>query len=303
MRFSLNKNLLTSNGPARRRQSPESGTELAGGRGAGLGGGMSLELLFEDEWLLAFNKPAGVPTAPEKKGRREDETLLGWARAVHGEGVTATHRLEPELSGVVLLAKNKAAQDFLSGEFQSRMAESVYQGLVVAGASPETGPGRGLGRGADGALAECFEVDLGLEEDAQEPERMRVARRRGGKPVVTETRVLERFSAGRGRVGFAWLEGRPRTARRHQVRAHWAAIGTPVLNDGLYGDASVQLLLSDLKRGYKGAGDERPLIRRLALHVAAVTFRHPETRVSMTVEAPLAADLALGLKNLRKHAG
>jgi 23S rRNA-/tRNA-specific pseudouridylate synthase len=87
----------------------------------------------------------------------------------------------------------------------------------------------------------------------------------------------------------------------HQIRVHLAAWGTPVLNDPLYGD-DTRLLLSDLKRGYKGRTDEKPLISRLALHAGSLTFTHPLTREKITLTSPLPNDLAVSLKYLVKFA-
>ena len=72
-----------------------------------------------------------------------------------------------------------------------------------------------------------------------------------------------------------------------------------MLNDPVYGDAT-PLLLSGLKRGYKGRDDEKPLITRLALHAGALTFTHPLTREKITLQAPWPKDLEVALKYLRK---
>jgi 23S rRNA-/tRNA-specific pseudouridylate synthase len=79
---------------------------------------------------------------------------------------------------------------------------------------------------------------------------------------------------------------------------HLAASGLPVVNDGLYGNG-VQLLLSALKRGYKGRASERPLISRLALHASELTVTHPVTRTFVTLRAPLPNEFAVALKYLR----
>jgi len=133
-----------------------------------------------------------------------------------------------------------------------------------------------------------------LRDDLREPGRMRVGRGQGSRDAVTEFRVLERF----GR--FAWLECRPLTGRPHQVRVHLAAAGAPVLNDAFYGDPEIKLLLSDLKRGYKGRDDENPLLMRLALHASELTFKHPATREPLTLGAPLPHEFEVALKYLRK---
>ena len=126
--------------------------------------------------------------------------------------------------------------------------------------------------------------------------RFRAWRRRGGKPSITEFRVVEPF----GR--FARLECRPLTGRPHQIRVHLAAAGAPVLNDALYGDPGSVLLLSGLKRRYKGLEAERPLISRLALHASELGFLHPVRQEPMRVAAPLPKDFEIALKYLRRFA-
>jgi 23S rRNA-/tRNA-specific pseudouridylate synthase len=110
---------------------------------------------------------------------------------------------------------------------------------------------------------------------------------------VTNFVVLERFR------GFAWLECRPATNRPHQIRVHLMASGLPVLNDDVYGNET-RLLLSALKRGYKGRDTEQPLIRRLALHTSELTVTHPHTRERVTIRAPLPNEIEIALKYLRR---
>jgi 23S rRNA-/tRNA-specific pseudouridylate synthase len=138
-------------------------------------------------------------------------------------------------------------------------------------------------------------VDLAVGPDEAHPGRSRTFRKRGGRPALTEFRLLESFGA------FAWIECRPETGRAHQVRLHLAASGCPVLNDSLYGDPSVSLLLSGLKRSYKGRETERPLVTRLALHASLLGFTHPASRSAVEVRSPLPKDLDVALKNLRRY--
>jgi 23S rRNA-/tRNA-specific pseudouridylate synthase len=83
---------------------------------------------------------------------------------------------------------------------------------------------------------------------------------------------------------------------------HLAAAGAPLLNDPFYGDPDITLRLSDLKRGYKGREEEKPLIGRLALHASELTLRHPTTRELVTLQAPLPHEFEVALKYLRKFA-
>jgi 23S rRNA-/tRNA-specific pseudouridylate synthase len=254
------------------------------------------DILLEDEFLVAFDKPAGLPVAP---GRSEKAraTLMGLTRGRFGQSLANVHRLDTEASGVVLCARTKAALDHLSGQFQSKSVRKVHLALVAMGL-PGDAPHPGApGRDPSGSLPLEFTVDLALGEDEANPARVRVFRKRGGKPATTEFRVLESF----GR--FAWLECRPLTGRMHQVRAHLAAVGAPVLNDPLYGNPGSVLRLSELKRGYKGRDVEKPLISRLALHAGTLGFAHPQTLGAVEVTAPLPREFEVALKYLRKFGG
>jgi 23S rRNA pseudouridine1911/1915/1917 synthase len=254
------------------------------------------DILFEDEFLVAFDKPSGLAVSP---GPREGDrpSLMGLVRGRFGPSAASVHRLDPEASGVVLFAKTKPALDFLSGQFQSKTVLRIHHALVAL--PPPGGAVRPVDAVLDaaGSLPAEFTVDLALGEDEHQAGRVRVIRRRGGKPSLTEFRVLESF----GR--FAWVECRPVTGRMHQVRVHLASAGAPVLNDPLYGEPGAVLLLSGLKRGYKGRGTERPLVTRLALHAAALGFVHPASREPMEVASPLPEDLGIALKYLRRFAG
>jgi RluA family pseudouridine synthase len=239
-------------------------------------------VIFEDECLVAFDKPSGLAIAP---GRRDQPgaTLMELVREKMGPEVANVHRIDPETSGLVLCAKTKVALDFLSGQFQSKTVVKLYEALT-----------------AGVPAVDAFTVDLVMKEDEAQPGRMCVVKKHG-KASVTEFTVREKFPQPAGRPSLALVECRPLTGRPHQIRLHLSVSGTPILNDPLYGNGT-QLLLSDLKRGYKGRADERPLISRLALHAAALTFNHPRSREAMTLAAPRPKDLEVALKYLQKFA-
>lgn len=246
--------------------------------------------------MLAFDKPNGLPVAADRTAPRR-ETLMEQVRARYGADVANVHRLDWAASGVLLCAKNKVALDFLSGQFQSKTADKRYLAMVTVLPVERAMPVMAVLRGADGGLPEQFTVDLPLVDDQRAPGRMRVGKGRGSRECTTGFRVLERF----GR--FVWLECQPVTGRQHQLRVHLAAVGAPLLNDPLYGDRTIKLLLSDLKRGYKGRDGEKPLLTRLALHAHELTVRHPLTREPVTLRAPLPEEFEIALKYLRKFPG
>ena len=233
-------------------------------------------IIYEDAALLAFDKPSGLLVAPDRWDRTR-ENLMALVHARRGTNVANVHRLDADTSGVLLCAKTKFALDFLSGQFQAKAAEKTYHALVVGTAVPDE-----------------FSVELALADDEHRPGLMRAARK-GGKSSATRFRVLERFR------GFAWLECRPLTGRTHQIRVHLAVRGHPILNDSFYGNDTA-LLLSHLKRGYKGRATERPLLGRLALHASELTVTHPESRSRVTLCAPLPREFLVALKYLRRYA-
>lgn len=255
-------------------------------------------VIFEDDSLLAFDKPEGLAVAPDGKDRSR-VSLMAEVHARFGKHIATVHRLDTDMSGLLLCAKTKPALDFSSGQFQAKTAAKIYHALVVILPGERAMKMAVPVRPSEGALPagrlpETFAVDLALGPDQHQPGRMRVVKGRAGKAAHTEFRVLENF----GR--FAHLECRPLTSGQHQVRVHLAAIGAPVLNDMIYGEPAAALKLSDLKRGYKGREAEKPLIARLALHASELTLTHPVTRAPLTLRAPLPREFEIALKNLRK---
>lgn len=237
-------------------------------------------VLFEDDAVIAFDKPAGLLTAPDRRVKSR-ENLLDLVRAKMGASVASVHRLDADTSGLALFAKTKPSLDFLSGQFQSKTVGKTYQVITVGVPARDE-----------------FTVDLVLKEDEAKPGCMCIVKKHG-QASVTEFTVREKYPQPAGRASFAFLECRPFTSRPHQIRVHLAASGTPVLNDALYGDATL-LMLSSLKRGYKGRADEKPLIMRLAVHAGGLSFTHPLTREKIMLVSPLPNDFEVALKYLRK---
>ncbi|HEU5080236.1 MAG TPA: RluA family pseudouridine synthase [Opitutaceae bacterium] len=231
-------------------------------------------VIFEDDAMIAFDKPSGLLVAPDRWDKAR-ENLMGLVHDKMGHGVANVHRLDADTSGILLCSKTKPALDFLSGQFQGKTVQKKYLALI-AGAPTE----------------DAFTIDLPLDDDERRPGKMRVVRK--GKPSVTEFQILERFGA------FTWIECRPITGRTHQIRVHLATKGWPILNDVFYGNPETKLMLSNLKRGYKGRVDEKPLIQRLALHASELVVKHPVTREPVTIAAPLPKEFEVALKYLRK---
>jgi 23S rRNA pseudouridine1911/1915/1917 synthase len=247
-------------------------------------------IIYEDDALLVFDKPAGMPVAPSSQAG----TLGALVREHYGSGVSNVQRDDTEVSGLSLWSKTKPALDFLSGQFQAKTAQRLYHAMIVVLAGAEIKLPETLLRDAVGGVPAAFSIDWWIGHDPENPAHMKAFRRNGGQSAQSEFALQENF----GR--FALVEARPVTGRKHQLRVHLAAAGLPVLNDALYGDPETRLLLSAFKRGYKGGADERPLIRQLALHASEVVIAHPLSRESLTLRAALPQEFEIALKNLRK---
>jgi tRNA pseudouridine32 synthase/23S rRNA pseudouridine746 synthase len=170
-------------------------------------------ILFENEDLVAIDKPEGVAAVPE---RRPDcaESLFEKLCAERGERLYIVHRLDKETSGVILFARTAEAHRALNLQFEKRLVRKVYLALAHGVITDDWGvidkPLRRFGSGRVGI-------------DAQH-----------GRASITEFRVL-------GRLGpHTLLELYPRTGRRHQIRVHLYSIGHPVVGDPLYGDKALQ---------------------------------------------------------------
>lgn len=200
-------------------------------------------LIFEDDSLLAFNKPSGLAVQTRgNRGTSLDHLLWAFARS-NGKRPHLVHRIDAGTSGLILAAKTKPDTAFLSQEFAERRVEKTYLALV-SGTLPETDTGR------------C-EVPLLKTGRSVQPGRLD----QGADRALTDWRVLAR--AG----GFALIEARPQTGRMHQIRAHMAALGCPILGDPIYGAGT---LTAD----------------RLMLHARRLAFRGPD-QMDRVLEAPI----------------
>jgi len=221
-----------------------------------------IAILYRDEQLLAVDKPAGLPAHPTVAGRANALSLVSELLHEEGEGTPILlHRLDADTTGVLLFALTDAANRELSRQFAEREVEKVYLALV-AGIPPDS-----------------FRVNNFLKPGVRG---RTVAVASGGQPAETFFRTLKINNpplAKGGKGGFALVEARPKTGRTHQIRAHLAGEGFPLLGDTLYGGP---LLVE--------RGGERLPIRRHLLHAFRLSFRHPATGKEMTIEAPLPAD-------------
>ncbi len=229
-----------------------------------------IEILHEDDGLLAVNKPAGLLAVPDRFDKAK-ANLFDLLRANRvGQYLGNVHRLDRHTSGVMIFAKTSDAYRQLTAQFRERQTRKVYATIYQ-------------GRPADQV------IDRPIGERPDRPGYSRIDEK-NGKPARSRVRVREEFR------GYAWLEVEIETGRPHQIRVHLQAIGHPLMGDADYGGAPLRL--SDLKPGYKPKPgvEERPLLARPALHAAAVTLVQP----ALTIRAPLPKDIEVALRYLRR---
>jgi RluA family pseudouridine synthase len=247
-----------------------------------------IPVLFEDEHLLALDKPAGLLVSPDRydPNRPNLMKLLHdgitqqklWARERHLDYLSNAHRLEFETSGVILLAKSKPVLVALANLFGSE--KPVKKHIALVGGEPR---------------GEKFEVDAKLAPHPLKNGLMRVDPK-NGKKSKTKFEVLENFPC----FGYALLRCEPLTGRTHQIRVHVSHIGLKIVGDKLYGGKP--LWLSRLKKDYrlKPGREERPLISHVALHAEELELPHPMTGGSLKIIASWPKDLKVAVKYLRQ---
>ena len=247
-----------------------------------------LPVLFEDEHLLAIDKPSRLLVSPDRYDPQRPnlmkllhaaiESAKPWAARRNLTYLMNAHRLDFETSGIILLAKTKPVLIALANLFGTDKPVKTYIALVHGN-----------------PVKTEFECDAKL---APHPVKIGLVHvnQKTGKTARTIFTLLEKFNA------HSLMQCRPITGRTHQIRVHLRQSGLPVVGDTLYGGSP--LLLSRLKTDYrlKPSKTERPLIDRVALHAAELKLIHPVTNAQITITSPWPKDLTVTVKYLRRYA-
>ena len=243
-------------------------------------------VLWKDENIIALNKPAGLPSqGGSGQGDRHVDGLSPALMFGYKDKPKLVHRLDKDTSGVLLLARTDRVARRLSEAFRARTTRKIYWAAVAGVPSPRMGTVRfglvkapGHGRGGEGEKMVAVHP-------------AKVDQTEGAKRATTDYAVLDSLGT---RVSWAALV--PVTGRTHQLRAHMAELGHPIIGDGKYGGSGQE----NLGDGW-GAQLGGEISRKLHLHARSISFDHPMTGKRITLTAPLPDHMARTWKTLGWH--
>ena len=209
-----------------------------------------IPVLYEDEFILAVDKPAGLMTQSGQGSAKAD--LFSLLEKQRKEKLFLHHRLDKETSGVLILGRHTRANKGLTDIFRDHLLTKTYWAVTKKNESP----------------TESRVLVQNLLAPVRGPDKRllrMVTVKKGGWPAETQLRLLK------DKQELQLWEAQPKTGRTHQVRVHLAGIRRPILGDFLYGGKS-------------------PLTPRLLLHAKCLEFKHPVTGQDLKIEAPVPAD-------------
>jgi 23S rRNA pseudouridine1911/1915/1917 synthase len=245
-----------------------------------------LDILFEDDAIIAVNKPPGMVVHP---ARGHWSGTLASALSFHFQQLSRVggetrpgivHRLDRDTSGVMVVAKTDPMHYALAAQFENRTTEKEYFAITA---------------GVPDRDRDLIEQPIGMHPHQREKMAIR-AGHSTSREATTFYEVSERFT------GFAAVKVLPKTGRTHQIRVHLAHVGCPVLCDKLYGGrASITRgeLRRHLPHGPHAEDDGEVALFRQALHAQRIKLAHPATGEPIEFTAPLPADLQAVLDLLR----
>ncbi|SFL79744.1 RluA family pseudouridine synthase [Nitrosomonas communis] len=232
----------------------------------------AFEVLFEDKWLLAINKPSGIAV---HGGSGISYGVIEQLRAHYPDWkfLELVHRLDRETSGVLLLAKKRSALVEAHRQIREGIVQKRYWVIV-----------RGRWRNAKQS------VKLSLNKFVTADGERRVMVISGKNEEKKELPAHTVFTLKKNWQNFSLLEAELKTGRTHQIRVHLAHLGFPIVGDDKYGDFELN---KELMKGKQRLG-----LKRMFLHAASLKMMHPATGEYICLEAPLPNDLTAFLQRL-----
>ena len=227
-------------------------------------------IIFENDDVVVVNKYSGIFVLTNEE--RKSKTITDILQEKLNQEIIPVNSLDYEATGIIIFAKNRKTYDFVSEQFKKENVNKIYY-ILVNGIMDET----------EG------DIDKNLIVNAQT-----TSVDDKGIKSVTKYKVIEQFK------NFAFVEVYPLTTRKNQIRAHFWAIGNTLAIDKIYGSEE-PILLSNLKRRYKGIAKEKPLLKRLPMHLHQIELFLPGVKEKSIFTSPLPDDIQLTLKQLRKY--
>lgn len=235
----------------------------------------SLNIVYEDEFLLVVDKPSGLLMHPSWLDKHETDTLASRVKTyLNGAKVHTVHRLDRPTSGLVVIAKQDETARALAAQFAGRDVEKRYWAIVR------------------GFTAEQFVIDNPITEELDKIADRDASQVRLPQSAVTD---IERLGIAElampvsnyQQARFSWLLCTPQTGRKHQIRKHLKHIRHPIISDTRYG------CRHNNKVAIESLG-----IHSLALRAVSLSFQHPNTLQPVTFNAPLSAEWTNWLQTL-----
>jgi 23S rRNA pseudouridine1911/1915/1917 synthase len=238
-------------------------------------GGIHLPIVYQDQWMLGIDKPAGMAVHPA--GRRLAGTLITELHRryrrkddpAHDVVPRLLHRIDVETSGIVVVGLCEQFHHLVARQFEERDVQKTY--LAVVHGRPARSEGT---------------IDYSIGPDRKSPVRLKLEARSDGTGISASTqyRVL------RGNERYTLVELHPKTGRTHQLRVHMSAIGCPMVGDKIYG-GDERIFLEQLAGPLSDESRARLVLDRQALHAHKLRFHHPMLDREMELVAPLPADM------------
>ncbi len=228
-------------------------------------------VIFRDDHIIVINKPAGLATQGGSKTTKHVDGLAEALTYGMDEKPRLVHRLDKDTSGVLLLARTRAVAAALTENMRHRETRKIYWAAVAGVPNPKAGTikyglikASGHGRG-------------GENEKMRAVHPAEVDKTDGAKRAITDYAVLTNLAQR-----AAWVALVPITGRTHQLRAHMAEIGHPIIGDGKYAGSDQE----NLGDGW-GAGMGGDISRKMHLHARSLTIEHPVSKAMLHLTAPL----------------
>lgn len=243
-----------------------------------------LEIIYEDDHLLAINKDAGIICHP---ARQYQSGTIANAVMFHSQQLSSgtdpwrpgiVHRLDKNTTGVMLIAKHDEAHWRLSLQFEKRTVQKTYLAVVHGNIRLDS---------------DVVDAPIGVHHVVREKFAVMVKENKIdlGKSAVTRYQVAERYG------DFTLVQMFPKTGRTHQLRVHMSHLGYPIVGDDMYGGRKIS------EADITGSGDTDPIFEYQALHAWRISFKHPILETPLQIEAPFHDRFKRLVTLLRNRAG